>query len=351
MGIHDARLCIAIQQHDLSLARTHIDRILNINFQCAARHTALHSAVVFNNVEVAALLLQRGADMTIVPLKKVCNESECPLLLAFKKGESHEEMQLLFLETLAHMNWAGFDEAALANIARLSQYALMYSTPRVFFVTKEVNGQNVMNSAGLSPLMFVVRRTGLYEDNVVKCTEMLEKVLMVVDEDPAMAWQRYGVVYNMTKTNENLSAITGCTALGMLAFQIMDDRMDRNRKFMKQIEYRNHVSALYKATLSPGNYFTDTLTTMAEARKVYEEERAVKNRDVMMYFQKEFIPCLFAKMLPLMRLALGMGTHIRLGGHDTCLVATLNPDIMNMIFNALVRDITTSVIGFEHLLC
>jgi len=127
--------------------------------------------------------------------------------------------------------------------------------------------------------------------------------------------------------------------------------MDRNRKFMKQIEYRNHVSALYKATLSPGNYFTETLTTMAEARKVYEEERAVKNSDVMMHFQKEFIPRVFAKMLSPMRLALGMGTHIRLGGHNKCLVATLNPDIMNTIFNALVRDIATSVNGFQHMLC
>jgi len=77
----------------------------------------------------------------------------------------------------------------------------------------------------------------------------------------------------------------------------------------------------------------------------------MKNRDVMAYFQKEFIPCLFAKMLPPMRLALGMGTHIRLGAHDTCLVGKPNPDIMNMIFNAQVGDISKSVACFKNMLC
>jgi len=163
MGIHDTRLRVAIEQHDLSLAQTHIDRILNVNFQCVARHTALHSAVVYNNVAVATLLLERGADMTIIPLKKTFrNEYECLLLMALKRGESHKEMQLLFLEALQHMNREGFDKVALANIARISQYAMMYSTPRDFLVTKHVKGQIIMrNSAGLTPVMFTVRRVGL----------------------------------------------------------------------------------------------------------------------------------------------------------------------------------------------
>jgi len=171
---------------------------------------------------------------------------------------------------------------------------------------------------------------------VVKCAKILNNVLQIVDEDTTMAWQRYRATHNVKKPREKSSTITGCTALGMLAFQIMDDRTSRDKKYG-----RNRVSAFHQTHFVQGNMLTVALTTIAKQQKAFEEENAKKNRDVMAYFQKEFILYLFAKMLPQMRLALRMGSHSRLGGHNECLVGKLNPDIMNMIFNALVRDITT----------
>jgi len=93
MGVYDTKLNTSIVEgHDLAQISSHMNKIVNINFQCKARPTALHTVVIHNNVEVAALLLERGADMMIAPLKKcVKNESECALLTAFKQADSHED--------------------------------------------------------------------------------------------------------------------------------------------------------------------------------------------------------------------------------------------------------------------
>ena len=76
-----------------------------------------------------------------------------------------------------------------------------------------------------------------------------------------------------------------------------------------------------------------------------------KNVAIMAYFGKEFTPCLFAKMLTPMRIALGMSTHFRLGSCKDCKVGQLNGDTMNIIFNELVRGIVTSPREYKHMLC
>jgi len=353
MEAYNTLLYTAIKRHDLSLAQTQLRKNPNVNFQCPGHHTALHSAVVYNNVAAAVLLLEWGADMTIIPIKIAFQkEYECPLLMALKRGESHEGMQLLFLEALQRVNWAGFDRVALANIARISQYAMMYSTPRVFFATKQVIGDTIpRNSAGLTPLMFTLRRVGLYQDDMLKCTTILNNVLEIVDEDPMMAWERYRVTDNVGSPSETLFPITGCTALGMLAFQIMNDRTMRDNIFMRRADRRNGAKSLHQTHFTQGNIITVTATTIAAHHNAVAEECARRNRDVMACMRNEFIPYLFARMLTPMRIALGMASHSRLGICSTCLVGKLNPDIMNTIFNALVRDITTSTVTFEHMLC
>jgi len=45
-------------------------------------------------------------------------------------------------------------------------------------------------------------------------------------------------------------------------------------------------------------------------------------------------------MLLPMRIALGMATHIRLGGNAKCRVGQLDPDLMNIIFAQLQPDST-----------
>jgi len=70
----------------------------------------------------------------------------------------------------------------------------------------------------------------------------------------------------------------------------------------------------------------------------------------MAYFAKDFAPHLFAKMLPSMRVALGMSTHIRLGDQRNCGIGQLNSDSMNMIFNELVKGIITAPEEYIYML-
>jgi len=161
MGVHDMKLNTSIvQEHELSKITSHIDKIVNIYLQCKVRPTALHTAVLHNNVKVAALLLQHRANMMITPFaKRFPKEFECTLLMAFKQDESHEDMQFLLLRHLSDCSRDQFDSVVLKNIARVAQYAMLYCSQRVFFAAEEMKTKMiVVNPTGFTPLMFTIHR-------------------------------------------------------------------------------------------------------------------------------------------------------------------------------------------------
>jgi len=299
MGVHDMRLSNSIVEgHNLSKITSHIDNIVNINFQCKARLTALHTTVTYSNVEVATLLLQRGADMMVAPLKTcVKNESECALLMVFKKGESHEDMQLLLLRHLFNTSRAKFDSVALKNIARVTQYAMLYSSTRVSFAAKQMMTKKVVvNSTGFNPFMFTIIQVGLFEENVAKCVKVLEQVLEIVDKDPTMSWQRYYSTKS-TKKGVSESPYTGATALGMMVFRIVADRQKHCT------EYAGYLGGILRGRTLMAQYMPPTnphhngfiqfgIERDAEQKLIHE-----RNLVLMVYFTNEFAVCLFARML------------------------------------------------------
>jgi len=324
MGVYETMLCKSIVDgDDLCQITCHMDKVVNINFQCKSRLTALHTAVMCNNVGVVSLLLERGADMTVSSLKKTSeDEYECPLLMAFQQGESHEEMQLLLLRVLKNTSRDTLNSTALRPIARVTHYAMMYSTARIFFAAKQDDCQQPgAYSAGYNPLMFTVVRVGRLEEDVDKCKNTMEKVLQIVDKDSGMLWQRFRPA-QLERIGAAKHPHTGCTALGILAFEIM---RDRKRCLLE---------------------FKDTVQNDTK-----EREMDARNRQIMAYFSNGFIPCLFVQMLRPMRTALGMSTHFRLGDQRNCGVGQLDAITMNIIFNELVRGIARSETGFKHMLC
>jgi len=351
MGKHDINLILSINLGlDLSEIKCRMDKVADINFQCNTRLTALHTAVMQNNLEVVSMLLERGADMTLLPLSKSWkNEIECPLLMAFKQGESHEEMQLLLLRALSGMRRDKFDRVALSNIKRVTQYAMMYSTVRVFLEAKQMSSEAlVLNSAGFNPLMFTIIRVGLFGEDVVKCVKILDKVLEIVDKDSSMSWERFGT--DPIQKNSR-SVYTGATGLGMMVFHVIADRKKRCTQYEQYVENRNRGKVMFSQNISPTDPHYDALIEHQMQRDAVQRSFYDKNLDILAYFGNEFVPCLFAKMLAPMRIALGMSTHRRLGIHDDCRVGNLNGDLMNFIFNELVRGLITFAAGYKHLLC
>jgi len=343
MGVHDMKLNASIVQgHEFSKISSHIDRVVNINFQCKVRPTALHIAVLHNNVKVAALLLQRGADMMIAPLKKsVTKESECTLLMACKQGESHEDMQFLLLRHLSDCSRDQFDSAALKKIVRVAQYAMLYCTTRISFAAEKMKTKMIdVNATGFSPLMFTLIHVGLYEENVDKCVEILDRVVEILDKDSSTLWQRY---YSSKIANRGaMPPFTGGTALGMLLFFVLKDRQKRCTEFaeyMAGVERgKTHMLQYMPATDPHHNGMVQFgIQRDAEQKCIHD-----KNLTMMRYLANVFAPCLFAIMLPPMRMALCMGMHARLGNQHGCSVGQLNGDIMNSIFKQLVSGIVTS---------
>ena len=345
MGVKDRQLVVAIVQHDMEATRSLLLDISNVDFQTKQRRTALHAAVQHNNITAATMLLERGASMNVLP----CNKTEqtilqCPMLLVFEMGESHEEMQLLFLHRLkvvCHTWWRPPDQAIIAAIPK---YAMQYSTPSVFFeATGEDGGKTLRSDGGidsLSPLMHTLKEIALFSMDPAKCAKTMENVLEIVDRFPGMAWERLRAPRSFLSTVGIIKYPEGSTALGMLVFQSMAARHKKNIEFAKlgmQI-VRMQVSIQPASEVLLGNQHTVTTDQH-------------NNTAILAYMNTEFIPKIFTKMLRQMQVALAMVTHVRLGAEQGCCARGLSTDMIDIIFSGLVRGIVESPTVVKKILC
>ena len=160
MGVYDVQLASAIKEHNVEATLALLRNVSDVNLQTKQRRTALDAAVQNNNIVAAAMLLERDASMNVLPmLKSEQTIRQCPMLQAFKMGESHEEMQLLFLRRLKVVRHTWLSPRDQAIIATIPKFAMQYSTPFVFFDAMNVGGgANICHEAendALSPLMHV----------------------------------------------------------------------------------------------------------------------------------------------------------------------------------------------------
>jgi len=326
MGFHDTQLAKAIEQHHTEDAIRLLDKISDVNYQTHQRCTALYRAAKQNNIAVAAVLLERGASMNILPKNKAHQTiHQSPMLLALGMGESHEEMQLLFLRHLKIVRdtWKSNDDEQILNM--ISKYAMLYSSPRVFFeATRESGAENLRDAKGISHLMNMIKCVTLFCTEPEKCKKKMHNVFEIVNKYPGMAWERLECLPDSYLGTEAKSS----TALGMLVF---DNIHTRHLQNLKLAALSDEIKWLREGLL-PNN---TSLQNYANAMEIDKE----KNLNLMAYLKKEFIPDFFTMMLRPMRVALAMATDMRLGSHEDCWAMLLNTDIINMIFNVLIRDI------------
>jgi len=340
MGIRDTELVNAIRQHDSVETKRLVDVIVNVDFQTKQRCTALYTAVEHNNMEAAVLLLERGASMNIMPKKRIYQDvTECPIMLALKMGESHEQMQLLFLDKLASVRstWSSIGDKKI--LQKIPQTAMLFTTPLVFFrATVQTRGQDLYDARGLNALMTTLNQVVIFANDPAKCARTLENVLQIVNRYPAMAWE------GLKKDHDCglLVHTKGSTALGMVVYQTISVRESKDRQFRAISEGLLELRKM----LETGDEMSVQLTELSN-RKQNEFDN---NSKVVCYVLDEFIPALWTIMLRPLRIALAMGTHQRLGGGDGCLVRHLNTDTIDIIFNTLILDITISPRFVKHML-
>ena len=205
----------------------------------------------------------------------------------------------------------------------IPNYAMQYSTPFVFFDAIGVSGgANICNKGEidyLSPLMHTLEQVALFSKDPAKCAKTMENVFEILDRYPAMAWQRL-------EASKGLSPMypDGTTALGLLVFYSM-----------------------------PARYKDDM------AQPLFADQRSVeivkidrqKNMAIRTYMSTEFIPKIFTRMLCPMRVAFAMATHVRLGASETCCAKGLSTEMIDIIFNGLVRTSIESPAVLQEILC
>jgi len=347
MGVHDTKLVLAIEKHDVDDTRSLLLKISNIDFQTKQRRTALHAAVQHNNIVAATMLLERGAGMNVLPMNNSPGWTDqiirqCPMLLAFKMGESREEMQLLFLRKLKVVRDTWLSAPDQAIIALIPKYAMQYSTPLVFFdAIGESGGANISNE-GMSPLMHTLKELALFGIDRAECVKTMGNVFKMLDKYPAMAWERLKAPVNVT----GLSLVypEGSTALGMLVFHSMPARHKINMEFVEMGDTLLQLQEDMTAAMSS----TDPVNLIQQ--QVVEADRQM-NTEIITYLNTELIPDFFTRMLRPMRVALAMATHVRLGENEGCCARGLSLDAIDIIFNGLARDIVESPDVLTEILC
>lgn len=342
MGISDTQLAVAIVGRNSVETKRLIDVISDIDFQTKKRCTALYTAVECNNIEAAAMLLERGASMNIMPKKRIFqNASECPILLALKMGESHEEMQLLLLEKLASVQstWSSTKDMEILETIPLS--AMLYSTPLVFFrATVESRGKELFSRRGQNVLMTTLKQVVLFSNDAAKCTKTLENVVQIVNEYPDMAWERL-------KKDEECGLLMhtkNSTALGMVVYQTTSVRESKNRQF--EMISRGLLQLRTILETAGGG----VSASLADCNEKVESD-IDNNSKVMCYVLDEFVPALWTIMLRPLRIALCMATHARLGSSKGCCASCLNTDLIDIIFSIVVLDVTIAPHLVRSMLC
>jgi len=323
MGVFDVQLLQAMQDNNLAVAKTLVCKIADVNYQIMTRHSALHSAVLHNALEIAQLLLERGANMLLMPRNKTYeNKHECPLIMAFKMGESREAMQLLLIRALRNKRQVlSCGDKELQKIKMLSHYAMLYSSPAAFYATIAHEADaNERNCDNMTPLMYVLRDVTNFEKDVGVCRIKMQNVCEIVSKHPEMLWERY----RCDDTERGRPCVcdkNNSTALGMLFFETMSGRSGRTAL---DVAYYNLQQ----------NDPTTTCNMMMLA------DRIARNKAVVWFFQHDFMLLLFESMLQQMRLALAMATHSRLGQSAKCGVSVLAGDAMNTVFDVLMSSLT-----------
>jgi len=365
MPAQDTGLLVAMEVGDVESCRVFVKgmTLQNVNYQTITRNTALHSAVRFNLVDVARMLLEAGADMMTMPrMLNTQNYREMPLWMAFKMGESRVEMQILFLETIAaHVTEPMYSNVvAKMEIEKILHETMLYSTPLVFFRAKELfPDMKKTNMYGLTPLMYTLRRVSLYEQNRIKYTSQMEHVMKIVERYPLMLWERFSLV-DVEKGIKTVCQKEGSTALGMLLFETIVSRKLQNDKNMADLL---RIEKLHESTL---NILADCMPNTAIVSHMYvvNERQKLKtkimdrNTAAITFFTKTLSTSYLSLMVKPLHLAMLMGLHPRLGNNYVdkfgvariCGIKTLNCDIVKTIFETYVLGIRDDEEKFRNLL-
>jgi len=330
MGKVDVLLLQAIQQQNSAMACTLVDQMPNIHYQNVYRHTALHSCVQYNVPDVPAHLLEKGANVMLMPKKmNHTNQGECAMLMALKMGPSREAMQVQLLRSLARSllaervasvsattgaksTWTVYEHE---KISLLPHYAMLWATPNAFFAAIEHdNNANPLSGDDMTPLMALLRNMVAFELDVETCREKVQNVLQIAVRFPDIMWKRFSKK-GQPPRHPHHSDLQQCTPLGMMVYEILPQRIARNAA--NEALYRSHnVNAGWRST---------------------EFERA---RSVVDFLQSDAIPRLYGVMMQHMCTALGMATHPRLGNNENCTARLLGADEMKMVFDVMLEHMS-----------
>jgi hypothetical protein len=318
----------AILQGKSALACTLVDQLPNVHYQHLYRHTALHSCVQYDVRDVAAHLLENGADVMLMPKKmNHANLGECAMLMAIKMGPPRQAMQVLLLRaiarTLAAQNVARVSATTAAictwtvydheKISLLPHYAMLWTTPTVFFASIEHdNNANPLSSDDMTPLMALLRNMATFELDVETCREKVHNVQQIALRHPDIMWKRYSNTRQPPRHPLHAD-LEQFTALGMLVYEMLPRRMARNA-----------------ANLARGNM----------VNVAWWSTEIDRGRSVVEFLQNDGIPLLWGVMMQDMRTALGMARHPRLGSSQHCTARLLGADEMDMIFDVMVKHMS-----------
>jgi len=346
----DDRFCVVLR------------KMKDVNVQSTLQPSALHYAALYNRIDMAAKLLSRDANMHLLPItlsveknfiatQSVENLSDNTLFQAFKVSpvcvcvltKSKELQELFFhsIHTWTHLQKMNvLDFAVLFGNVRVTDLIMKHGGTKMqkMLETKSpslswafsnidaafpVNGKvNVDFSEFLvenfkSPII-----ARLLRGNIILEPKMFRKIKKIIRRHPSMLWHRENKQY--TGARYTTREQTGDTPLAVL-LQTLQGYHDSVRKRTIQLH-------------SPE--FLDIANTMPDVfLKPWIRDLDVMKQNIKV-ISSSLEMWIWYKMVKTLRLAMGMGTHHRLGGMNNCFIRVLGNDNMDVIFDMFLSNVS-----------
>ena len=337
-------------------------KIQNVDAHSKLQPSALHHAALYNRIDMAAKLLSRDANMHLLPIilaaeknfiatLSIENLSDNTLFQAFRvspvcvcvltKSKKLQELFFSNINTWTHYQKMNvLDFAILFGNVRVTdlimkhggtkmQKMLETKSPSLSWAFSNINtafcvsGKVKVDISEFSVENFknpVVMR--LLRGNIILEPKMFRKIKKIIRRYPSMLWHRENKQYTGARytTREH----TGNTPLAVL-LQTIQGYYDDVRKRTIQLqspEFLDIANTIPNVFLTP---FVRDLDIMKQNIKVISSSLEM---------------WIWYKMVRTLRLAMGMGTHKRLGNMNNCFIGVLGNDNMDVIFEMFLKSVS-----------
>jgi len=339
-----------------------LQKMHSVDVQSTLQPSALHHAALYNRIDMAAKLLSRNANMHLLPIlvsveknfietQSLENLSDNILLQAFKvspvclcvltKSKQLQELFFRSINTWTHLQKMNvLDFAILFGNVSVTDLIMKHGGTKMERML-ETKSPSLSWAFSNIDMAFVVqgkvnfdfskfslenyknpRVARLLRGSIILEQKMFRKIKKIIRKYPSMLWHRENKHY--TGARYTTREQTGNTPLAVLLENIhaYHDYLREKGLQLQSQEFLDIANTMPNVLWRP---FVRDLDVMKQNIKIISSSLGM---------------WIWYKMVKTLRLAMGMGTHHRLGDMNNCFIRVLSNDTLDLIFEMFLKTVS-----------